>query len=218
MLPAPLRLLAVLAVIFAAPSLPSARADGPPCDGYEAEYSLAANFKLTDTFLGAGNGVFPTGPGKVVLRWSREADRVSVEMLSYELHQPFTMNTSALLWSAKLFSNTTATATPDARGVVTTGLLRPDQRELRWEGPVNGYRVDGTVQCDGSLCGRFGAPPPGTSPVHLPPNAVPFNAFHLSADRTTFTMDYAVVARADSPKQTTLIALAGREVRRVCVK
>jgi hypothetical protein len=30
-------------------------------------------------------------------------------------------------------------------------------------------------------------------------------------------MDYVVVSRADSPKQTTLVSLAGREVRRACV-
>ncbi len=193
-----------------------ALAEDSPCDRYETEYALAANFKLADTFLGAGDGVFPTGPGKVVLRWNRAVpDRVSVEMVSYELRQPFTMSTSALVWSAKLFSDTTARGTPDGRGIIATGTLQG--RSSRWEGPLNGYRVDGTVRCEGSLCGRFGAPAPGTSDVHIPPSAVSFQPFALSPDGKTFTMAYVVVSRADSPKQTTLISLAGREVRRSCL-
>jgi hypothetical protein len=193
-----------------------ARGDPASCDTYEVEYTLAANFQIADTFMGAGNGVFPTGPGRVVLRWSHPArDQVAVEMLSYELRQPFTMSTHALLWSATLVSDTTAHATADARGIVTTGSQQG--RTIRWDRPLNGYHVDGTLTCDGSLCGKFGAPPAGITGVHIPPKGVAFKPFELSADGKTFTMDYVVVDRADSPKQTTLVALAGREVRRTCV-
>jgi hypothetical protein len=193
-----------------------ARADTASCDSYEVEYTLSANFKLDDTFMGAGNGIFPTGPGRVVLRWSHVAPASAVvEMLSYEMHQPFAMSTHALLWSAKLVSDTMARATSDSRGVVTTGAL--EGRTIRWEHPVNGYHVDGTLDCEGSLCGKFGAPPSGKSDVHVPPHAVGFKPFELSADGKTFTMDYVVVSKADSPKQTTLIAIAGREAKRTCV-
>ncbi len=133
-------------------------------------------------------------------------------MVSYELRQPFTMSTSALVWSAKLFSDTTARGTPDGRGIIATGTLQG--RSIRWEGPLNGYRVDGTVRCEGSLCGSVRRAGTGTSDVHIPPSAVSFQPFALSPDGKTFTMAYVVVSRADSPKQTTLISLAGREVRR----
>ena len=211
--------LGVLASALAAAPVFDARiahADAAACDSYEVEYTLAANLQLTDTFMGAGNGVFPTGPGRVVLRWSHPApDRVAVEMVSYELRQPFTMSTHALVWSATLASDTTARGTQDGRGVVATGAFQG--RTIRWDRPVNGYHVDGTLHCDGSLCGKFGAPPAGSSDVHIPPGPIAFKPFELSPDGKTFSMDYVVVSRADSPKQTTLVALAGREVRRTCM-
>jgi hypothetical protein len=209
----------VLASAFvAAPVLEArvARADQPSCDPSEVEYALAANLRLADTFMGAGDGIFPTGPGKIVLRWSHpERDHPAVEMLSYELHMPFTLSTQALVWSAKVVSDTTARATPDGRGIVAAGSLW--DRTIRWDSPLNGYHVDGTVRCEGSLCGKFGAPAAGVNEVHIPPASLAFKAFELAPDRKTFTMEYVVISRADSPKQTTLIALAGREVRRSCI-
>jgi hypothetical protein len=211
--------LALAGALVAAPVLGPrlARADGPPtCESFEAEYALAANLKLADTFMGAGDGVFPTGPGKIVLRWSHpDPDRLAVEMVSYELHMPFTLSSSALLWSAKVISNTTGRASAEGRGVVAAGTLH--DRTIRWDTPLSNYHVDGTIQCDGSLCGRFGAPAAGVNEVHIPARSIPWKPFELAPDRKTFSMDYAVISHADSPKQTTLISLAGREMRRTCL-
>ncbi len=39
------------------------------CEAWEVEYSLAADVQLSDTLMGAGDGVHHIGPGKVVLRF-----------------------------------------------------------------------------------------------------------------------------------------------------
>jgi hypothetical protein len=54
--------------------------------------------------------------------------------------------------------------------------------------------------------------------MHIAPHAVPFNAFEFAADRKTFTMAATLISKADSPKQSSYIALSGREVRRTCVE
>jgi len=194
----------------------AAQADEPACDTVEVEYALSANLKLADTFMGAGDGVYRTGPGRVVVRWSHpEQEHGVAQMISYELHQPFNMETTALFWSAKLASDSTAQGTPDRCGMVASGSFAG--RRLTWGSAVNGYHIDGNVRCEGSLCGRFGAPVSGDNVIRIAPSQVPFKPFEFAADRKTFTMDYVVVSRADSPKQTTLVSLAGREVRRACV-
>jgi hypothetical protein len=83
---------------------------------------------------------------------------------------------------------------------------------------VSGYRYDGTMFCEGSLCGKFSAPPPGQSELHVGPNLVDFQPFAFSEDMKTFTMPYALVSKTESPKQTAFVTLAGRQVRKACVQ
>ena len=90
-------------------------------------------------------------------------------------------------------------------------------QSLRWEGRANGVRTDGTLVCEGFMCGKFGAPPSGTSEVHDGPTSIELKPFQFSPDMKTFTMPFALLSKSDSPKQRTLVSIAGREVQRACV-
>ena len=70
--------------------------------------------------------------------------------------------------------------------------------------------------CSGSMCGKFGAPPSGTSPIDDAPVGVTFKPFAFSPDRSTFTMPYTLLNKSTSPSQTTYLALAGRRVGQTC--
>jgi len=175
------------------------------------------NLRLSDTPMGAGDGVYKVGPGSVVLRFE-DKDRQPgghVDMLSYRTSENFTIVSKALFWKTTVKTRATTRATPDQCGVVANGSLQSNT--LVWSSPVRGCRTDGTLHCDGSLCGKFGAPPEGTSELHVPPHPVTFKPFGFGKGLTTFTMDYALSSRSESPKQTAHVALSAREVRRSCV-
>jgi len=210
--------LGVLAALACFALVPSAAADEePPCNAWDVEYLLNANVKITDTTMGAGNGVFAIGPGRAVVRFDDRggAPGGDAKLLEYRMKDHFTVTASILLASASVTADTVTQTTPNACGVAAEGALAG--RSLRWRTPWSGMRSDGTVTCDGALCGKFGGPPSGQSPIHVPPHPVTFKPFEYSEDRKTFTMDYSIVSKQDSPSQTSLVALAGREVKRTCV-
>jgi len=197
---------------------PTSSADDPaPCD-WQLEYSLAANLKLTDTPMGEGNGVYPVGPGRVVLRLQDRGGQPggSAQLLEYRMREHFTVHSKTLFWTTTVLTDTRSSATPDACSIAAEGALDAD-RVLRWQTPVRGYRTDGMLTCSGSLCGKFGAPPPGESALHIGPEPVPFKPFVFSPDLRTFTMQTTHISTTSMPKQSSEIALAGREVRRACV-
>jgi hypothetical protein len=194
----------------------SAQGEAPKCS-WEVEYALAANLKLTDTPLGEGNGIYPIGPGTVVLRYDAEPGRPSeVRMLRYTMREYFTIRSRTLVWTTTVITDTHTHATPDACSIAAQGSLDA-AHVLRWQTPVRGYRTDGTLTCKGSLCGKFGAPPAGQTPLHIGPGPVPFKPFVFAPDMKTFTMASTHVSKTDMPKQSGEVALAGREVRRACV-
>ncbi|CAN5816191.1 hypothetical protein BH11MYX4_BH11MYX4_24870 [soil metagenome] len=211
-----------LFLVTAALAAPSGRASADqaaePCDAWDVEYTLAARLKLTDTPMGAGDGNYPIGPGTVVLRFVNASGRYGgpVRMRSYTMRELFRIDSSALFWKTHVLTDTQTVTAPDACGEVAKGELKGVR--VQWLTGVSGYRTDGTLTCDGSLCGSFGAPPPGKSELHIPPRAVPFSPFDFAADMKTFTMVTTFVAKTDSPKQTAFLTLAGREVRRACVR
>ena len=215
--------LAVFAVTVAvvAPS-GSAGADQPSdtCDAWDVEYTLAARLQLTDTPMGAGNGIYTIGPGTAVLRFTNVNGMPSpggaVGLRHYAMRERFRIDSSALFWKAHVVTDTRTTTAPDACGDVAKGRL--EGASVRWLTGLTGYRTDGTLTCDGSLCGSFGAPPAGTSELHIAPHPVPFSALRFSADMKTFSMPSTFVAKTDSPKQTAFLALSGREARRTCVR
>jgi hypothetical protein len=185
------------------------------CEAWDAEYVLAANLTLKETPMGEGDGTYAIGPGRVVLRYTREGDRTTVKMVSYAMREQFTIKSKTLLWTTTVTTNTKTAAIPDACGSVAEGALT--DRAVRWATPVSGYHTDGTLTCEGSLCGKFGAPPAGTTELHIAPHPVQFNSFQLSEDGKTFTMGGTFVSKTEMPKQTGYVTLAGREVKRTCV-
>jgi hypothetical protein len=206
-----------VAVAVAAGLSPVASAQPPPCPSWEVEYALSANLRLSDTPLGQGDGVYSIGPGRVVLRFEQRDGQPSgrVAMLSFDMREHFTVRSKTLVWTTTVVTEADARATPDACGVAAQGMLAG--ATLAWTTPVRGYRTDGTLTCSGSLCGAFGAPPPGRSELHIGPGPVELQSFAFAGDMNTFTMPYAQVSKTDSPAQTAQLALGAREVRRTCV-
>ncbi len=208
----------VTALLLGAALAPTADAQPTTtCAGWEIEYALSANLQLSDTPMGQGDGVYPIGPGRVVLRFEDREGKPAgaVAMASYDMREHFTVTSKALLWTTTVVTDTQTRATPDPCGIAARGAL--SRTTLSWSTPVTGYRTDGTLTCEGMLCGKFGAPPPGRSELHIGPGPVRFRAFELSKDLSTFTMQSTYVAKTDMPRQTAHVALAGREVRRSCV-
>jgi hypothetical protein len=195
----------------------SAEAGAGACDVYEAEYVLSANLKLADTPLGKGDGLYAIGPGTVVLLFDRRGGGAApeVRMLKYRMRELLKVQTTALFWSTTVVTDSSTVATPGPCASAAEGML--DGRTLRWSTPVRGYRTDGTLTCDGSLCGKFGAPPPGRSELHVAPHPVTFSSFEFGADGKTFSMGSTFVSKTESPKHTAHMAISGREVRRQCV-
>lgn len=204
--------------IVAAPEAADAQAPAPSCD-WQIEYAVAANLKLTDTPMGEGDGIYTIGPGKVVLRWQNQNGQPGgdVKMLEYKMREYFTIKSRTLFWTTTVVTDTNTAATPNVCSIAAEGTYDGSARALKWRTPVRGYRTDGTLTCEGSLCGKFGAPPPGQSPLHIGPHDVGFSPFVFGPDLKTFTMVSTHVTKTDMPKQSGEVALSGREQRRACV-
>jgi hypothetical protein len=191
-----------------------ASADAPPaCDGWEVEYTLASRVQVSDTAMGAGDGTYDAGPGRLVLRFEDRGGQPGgrVRMTKLAMHHHFSV-------VARMVFTTTVTTDADAQAACPTladGTL--NDHTLAWSGNVCGYRSDGTLTCEGSMCGKFGAPPSGQSPFHMGPDAVTFKSLEFAPDMKTFKMPFSLVSQSESPKQKTALALSGREVRRTCI-
>ncbi|MCL2725943.1 MAG: hypothetical protein FWD69_16080 [Polyangiaceae bacterium] len=187
------------------------------CTAWDVEYVLAAKLKLSDTPKGAGDGVYPVGPGTMVIRFAGADGKAGpAEMRKYTMTQNFRVDSTVLFWKTHVVTASKTTTTPDGQGVVAKGQVQG--KSLKWQTPLAGCRTDGTLTCDGSLCGKFGAPPPGQSELHVPPHAVEFQPLTFSDDMKTFSMPSTFVAKTDNPQQTAHIAISGRETNRTCVK
>jgi hypothetical protein len=208
----------VVAATWLVPSVVSANSDDVPaasCDVVDVEYAASANLKVVDTTMGAGDGVYRIGPGHIVLRFDSRGPTHSVRMLTYEMPQHFTVVSKVLFWKTTVATRAESRAAVAPNATIAEGRL--DGNTVRWTGPGVGFRADGTLTCDGSMCGQFGAPAPGTTELHVGPNPIDFQPFVFDAGNRTFSMPYTLVSQSDSPKQRTFLALGGREVRRGCV-
>lgn len=197
---------------------PSQSASSSACEAWDVDYALAANLQLTDTPLGQGDGVYPIGPGTLVLRYDDVDGRPGghVKMISYEVRQSFQVVAKTLFGATTVDTDVTTHEKADPCGAPAEGRL--DASAIVWRVPVKGFRTDGFLTCGGTFCGKFGAPPPGRSAMSSGPEQVHFKPFILSDDRKTFTMTYTFVSKTESPKQTAHLSLAGRETARVCVQ
>ena len=215
----PVALMLVLAATSAdAPTAVAAGADAETsCEAWQVEYALNATVMISDTRLGAGDGSYPNGPGQMTLRFDNRDGQPGgkVKLLDYTMKDTFTVVSKTLAWETKVTADTVSTATPDACGVEADGAL--DGKAVRWSGNVSGMRTDGDVICDGTFCGKFGAPPQGRSALHVAPHTVTFKPLEFAPDMKTFSMGFSIVSQQTSPSQTSRIGLAGREVRRTCV-
>lgn len=202
--------LAFAALVVTAALAPQARAEEPAaCTVVDVEYALGANLELTDTPMGQGNGTYPIGPGSATVRFAGN----DAKLVAYRMRESFRVDASAVFWKTHVTTDSNTTVVADPAGVVAAGSLAG--RTLSWNSDVKA-RTDGTVTCDGSLCGKFGAPPPGTTPLHIPLHDVHFRPWTFSADMRSFTMPRTWMSQSEMPKQTGFIQLAGREVRRTC--
>jgi hypothetical protein len=213
----PSRALLTMAAVLALVSVPhSASAEASDdCRVVDVQYDLSANLKITDTAMGAGDGVHRIGPGKVVLRFDDRHGERHARLLVYDLRQNFTVVAKALLWTTRVSTDIQMRASLAPSSSVVEGTLGGNT--LRWAGRASGVRSDGTLTCEGSMCGKFGAPPAGISEIHTGPSSITLKPFEFAADMRTFTMPFAVVSESDVPRERTLVSMAGREVRRICV-
>lgn len=183
-----------------------------PCVRWDVTYAIDGNLRITGTPLGAGDGIHPVGPGTLTLRLYTRSSRA--QLIAFDLRVHFAVNPSAIAWNATVVTDAAVRVTPDASGVVASGWLLDGV--LRWTGPVRGYRTEGVLICDGTLCGKFGAPPPGRSNLQSPPVPVRFQALRFDGGSETFQMPYALVSESDSPPQRTYLAIAGRRTLKRC--
>jgi hypothetical protein len=188
----------------------------PTCDSVQVDYALAGNLELTDTPLGQGDGIYPVGPGVFVLRFDGGEGPAGkrVKVISYEMREAFKVVSKTLFWATTVTTDTISRAAPDPCGA-PEGLLAGNV--VAWSSPMSNLRTDGTLVCEGSFCGKFGAPPPGQSTFAIAPHAALFKSLKFSGDMKTFTMASTFASKTAMPKQTAHVALSGREIRRACV-
>ncbi len=181
----------------------------------DVDYALSARLLIKDTQFGAADGVYQLGAGTARVRFERGADGASktAKLMSYDLDTRLLVKASFAVWSTEVVTETRTTAAHSCDGAAQGAVEHGD---VIWRTTVEGYRSDGTIHCSGNVCGVFGAPPPGSSPLHEV-DTVHFSPFHFAPDGTTFTMGYTRISHSDSPRQTSFLALSGREVRRTCV-
>jgi hypothetical protein len=207
--------IAVVALIAATPRAASGQfeavAAATPCARWDVTYTITGNLRITGTPMGAGDGVHSVGPGALVLRLDTLSGRA--RLVAFDLRERFAVTPSAIMWNATVLTDAAVRIAPDASGDAGSGRLLDGV--LRWSGPVRGYRTDGALICNGNLCGKFGAPPPGRSDLHTPPVAVRFQPLLFEGD-DTFQMGYALVSESQSPPQKTYLAMAGRRTHQAC--
>jgi hypothetical protein len=177
----------------------------------EVEYDVSAEMQITETPLGAGNGTFAVGPGRIVLRF----DGSDVKMTKYAMREHVVVAAKNVGFTTTIVSDTSTTATPDACGSVAEGSITGSS--VQWRAPVRGVLTQGTMTCSGSFCGKFGAPARGQSSFRDGPIDIRFSSFAISPDRKSFTMPMTHMSKTQSPKQSAAISLAGRESKRACV-
>jgi hypothetical protein len=190
------------------------------CTAVDVEYAVSANLRIAGTPMGAGDGDHRIGPGKVVLRF-RPASTLdsgsanSATMMVFELRRRFLVVAKVAFWTVRVMTDVETRATPDSRTLVAEGVLA--QHSLRWTRVPGRFHDDGTLTCEGDLCGKFGAPPAGRSEQHLGPPTLSLGPFEFAADMKTFSMRSTLATQTNEPQQVSYISLAGRELRRRCV-
>jgi len=194
----------------------TAHAAGESCAVSDVDYSVVSNLLIKDTQFGAADGLYPLGAGKVRVRYETAADGSprTAKLMSYEVDNHLTVKASFALWSTKVVTESHTSVANSCEGAAKGQMS--NKNDVVWRTAVDGYHSDGTLSCEGNVCGKFGAPSLGSSPLHETA-PITFNPFHFDASGKSFSMDYTRLAHSDSPKQTTYLTLAGHETGRTCV-
>ena len=211
-------LTALVAAFTAVALLPTsdAVAAEDQCSISDVDYAVVGRLQIKDTQFGAADGVYPLGSGKARVRFERGAKDApaTARLMSYELDNHLTVKASFAFWSTTVVTETHTKVETACEGASTGSVGQGG--DVVWNTPVLGYRSDGTISCEGNVCGNFGAPAAGSAPLHEAPK-MKFGPFHFSADGKTFQMPYTFVSHSDSPHQTSMLGLGGREIGRSCV-
>jgi hypothetical protein len=202
--------MAAIGVVIVSSAGPADAEEDGSCRASEEEYSVVASVAVRNTLFGAANGVYAMGSGKLTIH----KDDHAVKLTSYELTNQLTVRARVAMLSATVVTVSRTTTDGDCCHGSARGTISGDT--LTWISTVSGYHSEGSLTCSGSMCGTFGAPATGTSPLHDRPGGVTFNPFTFASDGSTFTMPYVLVSQSSSPRQTTYLALSGRRVRRTC--
>jgi len=194
---------------------------GTDCEVWEVDYALVdgTRLRISDTFMKAGDGTYDVGPGKVKIRFQDAGGKPgpgTAELLQLKVVTKFTVVSNVVGMKTKVETDAVSRNTPGKCGVIAKGKL--EGNKVSWLGPAHGYRSDGTLHCEGTMCGKMGAPPRGASPVKIGPYPVNYQAFLFGDGVKKLLMPFAEVARSDKPKQVTHLQLVGVETRRECVK
>ena len=171
------------------------------------DYTLAG-VPVRDTAMGAANGDWAVGRTTTCASDRRAPVRIRGFLV---LVKEF-----ASVARTKFTTDVMDTATPTATCSSAEGTVAGTK--LSWDSKVRAFKIDGSLTCEGAMCGKFGGPPSGKSDYHMPARDVQFAPWEYAADMKTFTMAASLVSSGDSPKQSTYLTIAGREVKRTCVR
>lgn len=186
------------------------------CAVLDVDYTIVGSLFVKDTQFGAANGRYSLGSGRMRVRFESRSQGTPahVKLMSYELDNHLTIKASYALWWTRVETRSRTLAADTCDGAAQGEMKGGD---VVWSTPVAGYHSDGSMECEGNACGKYGAPPPGSSALHEAFADVVFKPFHFAPDGKTFTMEFSKVSHSDYPKQTNFVALSGRETKRVCM-
>lgn len=204
----------ILALAPVASSTAAAEEDNG-CRVSDAEYLVDTSVLLKGTPMGAADGVHPLGRGRMRLRFQPNVRGESVKLMSYVIDNRMTVETNVAFIKTTVVAESRTKTLEDACHGSALGSLSGSK--LTWQGAVRGYGSEGVLRCDGVMCGKFGAPPKGASPLRDHPSELHFGQFVFSPDGSTFTMPYTEVQTTTPGNQHTFLALSGRRLTHACV-
>ncbi len=149
---------------------------------------------LRDTMMGIGDANRNVGPGTATIRF--ESIDGSPGGRAYLLQLEISVNFTVPPATTNLVGTAGHEYDTGPCGAAAVGTVQGDV--LTWSDftgtaqgtsdPPNlhGYIAEGTITCDGPLCGTFGAPPQGTTDKIDGPYDIRFEPWRLSADAGAF--------------------------------
>ncbi len=177
---------------------------------------------LRDTMMGIGDTNQNVGPGTATIRFENIDGNPGGKayLLEFEIRTDFTVppattNLVATMGHGYETGPCGSSAVGNVEGDdliwsdfdgTATGTTDPPN--------MHGFFVDGTITCDGDLCGSFGAPPQGTTPQSGGPFDLRSEPWKLSADASTFFMPL-FISQQDL-NSTTRLQVYGVEIAKEC--